>query len=263
MVMTADPARAGKTVVPTPELVPPADDLGFDSAFVKQMASWPIIAVGFVLAAWVGHVFTPYAPVALLCLGMILAAVIDGWKFKVPNWLTIPLILSGWGIGLLHTLNVVLGPGPVTAAAQEATPLGGGFAAALVGTAIGWALLFPALFMGGMGQGDVKMQMGFGSWVGALYGAQEGIWTTIFAVFAGMIAGGVIALAMMIARGQLHKNLSNFREIFLDFKVLAQAGPKQAAARAQQRRPHWHRLPYGIPLCIGFVGYLGYLYWIN
>ena len=42
--------------------------------------------------------------------------------------------------------------------------------AALFGTLIGWVLLFPALFIGGMGQGDVKMQMGFGSWIGATFG---------------------------------------------------------------------------------------------
>ena len=41
---------------------------------------------------------------------MIVAAVIDGWKFKVPNWLTLPLVLSGWAIGLLHdfTLRALL-----------------------------------------------------------------------------------------------------------------------------------------------------------
>ena len=66
--------------------------------------------------------------------------------------------------------------------------------------------------------------------------------------------------AMMVARGQLHKNLGNVKEIFADFKVMAQSGVKAAAQRAQARRPTWHRLPYGIPLCIGFVGYLGYLH---
>jgi prepilin peptidase CpaA len=58
----------------------------------------------------------------------------------------------------------------------------------------------------------------------------------------------------------LHRNLQNFREILRDFQVMAMAGPKYAAERAQKRRPYWHRLPYGIPLCIGFVGYLMYLY---
>jgi prepilin peptidase CpaA len=239
---------------------PAVDDLGIDREFAMQMASWPIIAVGFAFAAWLGHQINVYVPVALLCLGMIVAAVVDGWKFKVPNWLTIPLVLSGWGIGLLHQFGVAIGPGPVADAYREATPLGGGVSAALLCTAIGFAMLFPALFMGGMGQGDVKMQMGFGSWVGALYGGHEGAWTTVFAVCCGMLVGGVIALGMMFVRGELHKNSQNFKEIVTDLKVLALAGPKYASERAKQRRPHWHRLPYGIPLCIGFVGYLVYLY---
>jgi prepilin peptidase CpaA len=242
--------------------VPPAaNDHEIDAAFLRQMARVPVIAVAFVLAAWLAHLVWAPAPVALLCAGMITAAVIDGWKFKVPNWLTLPLVLAGWGIGLLHDFGVAVGPGPVADAARELAPLGGGVAAALLGTFIGFAMLFPALFMGGMGQGDVKMQMGFGSWVGALYGAQEGPWTVFWAVACGFVAGGVIGLAMMLLRGELHKNLKNFKEIVLDFKVLALAGPKEAAARAQSRRPNWHRLPYGIPLCIGFVGYLSYLYW--
>ena len=104
------------------------------------------------------------------------------------------------------------------------------------------------------------MQMGFGAWVGALYGGHEGTWTTIIAVCCGMIAGGVIAVVMMLLRGDLHKNSQNFQEIITDFQVLALAGPKYASARAKSRRSGWHRLPYGIPLCIGFVGYLVYLY---
>lgn len=247
----------------TPAPVAPAtsaDDLGLDREFLTQVASWPVIAVGFTAAAWLGHQVSPYIPVVLLCLGMITAAVIDGWKFKVPNWLTLPLVLSGWGIGLLHDWGVAVGPGPIDAQLRLETPLGGGVSAALLCTAIGFAMLFPALFMGGMGQGDVKMQMGFGSWVGALYGGHEGGWTTVMAVCAGMIVGGVIALGMMLLRGQLQRNAQNLREILTDFRVLALAGPKAASERAKSRRPNWHRLPYGIPLCIGFLGYLAYLY---
>jgi hypothetical protein len=28
------------------------------------------------------------------------------------------------------------------------------------------------------------------------------------------------------------------------------------AARAAERKPRMHLLPYGVPLCIGFIGYL-------
>src|SRR5260370_13531490 len=86
-------------------------------------------------------------------VAMIASAVMDGWKFKVPNWLTFPLILSGWALGLLHNLDWLSGAG--------------GIGASLAGTALGFALLLPIYAIGGMGAGDVKMQMGFGSWIGA------------------------------------------------------------------------------------------------
>ena len=32
------------------------------------------------------------------------------------------------------------------------------------------------------------------------------------------------------------------------------------ADKAKERKPRMHLLPYGIPLCIGFVGYLIFLH---
>src|SRR5206468_4649889 len=95
-------------------------------------------------------------PLWFICLAMVVAAVIDGWKLKVPNWLTFPLIFSGWGLGLLQNLGAIAcfnGP--------HGTPYDGGIGAALAGTALGFALLLPVYAIGGMGAGDVKMQMGF------------------------------------------------------------------------------------------------------
>ena len=76
----------------------------------------------------------------------------------------------------------------------------------------------------------------------------------------GAVVGGICGLVMMVARRKFKKNLSNFREIAVDLKVLATVGPSAAAARSSSRRPGWDRLPYGIPLCIGFLGYLAYRY---
>jgi len=246
---------------PLNRTAPPADDLGLDPAFVRMLARVPVIAAGLVLVTWLGQQLSPVVPVVLLCAAMILAAVIDGWKFKVPNWLTLPLIMAGWGLGLLNTLGVPIGPGPVEAALRDAFPASGGLTASLWGTLVAFALLFPVCFIGGMGQGDVKMQTGFGAWVAVLYGAHEGLWTIVYAVCAGYVVGGVLGLLMMLLRGQLHRNASNFKEILTDLRLIVTAGPKAASQRAYQRRTTWHRLPYGIPLCLGFVGYLGYLHW--
>ena len=43
-------------------------------------------------------------PILCICAGMIAAAVIDWWKFKVPNRLTFPLIFAGWALGLFHNI---------------------------------------------------------------------------------------------------------------------------------------------------------------
>lgn len=248
---------AAPLTAPAPNLAP-ADDLGLDRAFLMSMARIPLLALIWVAAVAVLSLVTPsiapdtlhLAPVLVICVGMVLAAAIDGYAFKVPNWVTLALVLSGWYLGLLHDLNIRVDDGT------------GGIGSALLGTLIGWALLFPVLFIGGMGQGDVKMQMGFGAWVGATFGITtgDGGWILVWAFCLGVIAGGVFGLVMMAMRRQFYKNFSNFKEILTDLHVMVTLGPKAAAARANDRRKDWVRLPYGVPLCVGFLGYLWYLY---
>ena len=246
-------ATAPQSVAVLPNAGSPANDLGIDRAFALQMAQVPFIALGFVLLAFLSHVLwgaiadegaPNYGPLVVLCAGMVLAAVIDGWAFKVPNWLTLSLVLSGWLIGLLHSCGIPIDAGQ------------GGIGAALLCTIVGFALLFPLLAIVGMGQGDVKMLMGFGAWVGAYYGGREALLILVWAFCLGAIAGGVFGLIMMGCRRKFSKNMSNFKDILVDLRVMATMGPSAAAARSNSRRSSWDRLPYGIPLCVGFLGYL-------
>ena len=41
-------------------------------------------------------------------------------------------------------------------------------------------------------------------------------------------------------------------------RIKAEEKALKAAARANERRKSWIRLPYGVPLCVGFLGYLCY-----
>jgi prepilin peptidase CpaA len=185
-------------------------------------------------------------PVLVVCAGMIAAAVIDWWKFKVPNKLTFPLIISGWLLGLLNMFQLV--------------PHGGigWIGDALAGTFLACALLVPVYAIGGMGAGDVKMTMGFGSWIGAFYGWNEGWLIIVVAFCAGTIVGGIIGLVMIVFRGNYRGNMQHVREIIGD--AFTASGVADMHDKANKRRPRWHRLPYGVPLCIGFVGYLIYYY---
>ena len=183
-------------------------------------------------------------PLWFICIAMIASAVIDWWMFKVPNWLTFPVIISGWIFGLIHTFGGHL-------VASDGV---GGIVDSLAGTAWGFLLLLPIYAIGGMGAGDVKMTMGFGSWVGAFFGIAAGWWHIMIAFFVGAIAGGIIGLGMMAFRRQYRQNLQHMQVIMMDLFTAGSLG--KMSARAKERRPRWHRLPYGVPLCIGFVGYL-------
>jgi prepilin peptidase CpaA len=185
-----------------------------------------------------------YWPVFFICAAMLASAIIDWWKFKVPNLLTMPVIVSGWLFGLLHTCGVHTGGA-------------GGIGYALLGTLVGMLLLIPYM-LGGMGAGDVKMCMGFGAWIGAYYGDKGDALTIIlYSQFWGIIVGGIIAVIMILLRGEFRKNLEHTRAILMD--VLTAGSLGKVAERANERRPRWHRLPYGVPMCIGFLLYLGWV----
>src|SRR5262245_24583174 len=110
-------------------------------------------------------------PLLVICAGMIAAAVIDWWKFKVPNRLTFPLIVSGWLLGLANDFGLEGGAG--------------GIGASLLGTLVALGLMLPIYSIGGMGAGDVKMTMGFGAWIGAFYGVPAGVSIIFWAFCAG------------------------------------------------------------------------------
>jgi prepilin peptidase CpaA len=195
-----------------------------------------MLSMSYILSHW---------PLTIVCAAMIGAAVIDGWKLKVPNWLTFPLILSGWLLGLLNNFEL-LEPGGFQ----------GGIGAAIAGAFLGFGLLFPVYAIGGMGAGDVKMQMGFGAWIGAFYGFSGGAMSIIWWAFAwAVIIGGVLATIMIVARGRYRQNLANTQEILAD---LFGQGIEGASVNAAKRKPRMHLLPYGIPLCLGFVAYLSF-----
>src|SRR4029078_1087479 len=88
-------------------------------------------------------------PICVVTITLIVAAVIDGLQLKVPNWITFPMIISGW------VYSIALSP----YAGWDVLMY------RMIGTAVGLALLLPAYAIGGMGAGDVKLLAGVGAWV--------------------------------------------------------------------------------------------------
>jgi len=251
------------TLEPKTAPAKPDESLGLDREFVAQMARMPLLSLAWVAAGVVAYqVWAAVHPAGLnagplvvVCFGMLLAAFIDGWALKVPNWVTLPLVLSGWMLGLCHDLGMQVDSGT------------GGFVHSFLATLVGFGLLFPMLAIRGVGEGDVKMQMGFAAWIGAFFGmgdttAAAGLnafkWPgVVFWSFAlGAIFGGVFGLAMILIRRQWGANKSMLQEIGKDLKMFASGNVSEATQRAEERRKVWVKLPYGIPLCVGFLMYL-------
>jgi prepilin peptidase CpaA len=178
-----------------------------------------------------GAVVLPWA-VWLVTIVLVVAAVIDGWKLKVPNWITYPLVFGGW------IYSACLSP----YAGWE------GFVWSLVGTVVGLALLLPAYAIGGMGAGDVKLLAGVGAWVWSIH--------TFWGFAVGTIAGGVIAVVMVLFRRSWTKHKDQFWMIFTE--ILTVRDPEKLAALAAERKASMVLLPYGIPIAIGTIAYFAW-----
>jgi prepilin peptidase CpaA len=160
---------------------------------------------------------------------LVVAALIDGYKLKVPNWLTYPMVLSGWVAS-----GIFFG--------------WAGLGSSVLGTAVGLGLLLPLYAIGGMGAGDVKLLAGVGAWVGATH--------TLWAFVVSAFVGAAIALGMVIYRRkwQHHRNL--FLMIFTE--ILVVRSPSRLSALAAERKGAMMLLPYGIPIAIGSIAYFAW-----
>ena len=153
----------------------------------------------------------------LVTVVLVLAAVIDGFELKVPNWVTFPFIVSGW---LYSTL----------AFGWE------GLGWSLLGTVMGLALLLPAYAIGGMGAGDVKLLAGVGAWV---YGTH-----TVYAFAVSAVVGAVLASAWCWLAGDGRSTPAQFMVILNEILVIR--NPEQLAADCRPAKAHdvaaalWH-----------------------
>lgn len=119
----------------------------------------------------------------LLILILLIATSIDLFTHKIPNWLSFGLL----GLGLV----------------LQACFYGfSGFGISLAGAVIGLVLLLPFYIIKSLGAGDVKLMAGGGSFLG-----YELI---TFAVAATIISGGLLGLAVLIAKGGMTPFLTRY-----------------------------------------------------
>jgi len=115
----------------------------------------------------------------LLALGLV-AAYTDIRHRQVPNWLVLPALLSGLVLGTV-------------------SGGWGGLLGALGGTAMCGGIFVIMYMLGGMGGGDVKLIAA----AGALAGWPGAVNVLVYSV----LAGGVMAVGVLLLRGRLFRTL--------------------------------------------------------
>ena len=184
----------------------------------------------------IGAGFTEHWQVWLVAVVLIVAAVIDGYQLKVPNWLTYPMILSGWAYSM-------------AAFAWDGMPWYEGLGWSLLGTVVGLALLMPAYAIGGMGAGDVKLLAGVGAWMYSTH--------TFYAFCVSTVVGAVLAVGMVLCRKAWKKHSDQFWLILNEIMVIR--NPDTLSAIAAERKSSMLLLPYGIPIAIGTIAYFAWM----
>lgn len=157
---------------------------------------------------------------------LIVAAVIDVRRHRIPNWLTLSGLLFGLGYSII-----------------EPFWRDHGFLWALGGAAIGFCVFFPLWLLRMMGAGDVKLM--------AMAGSLLGIHAVIPAVIGTLIVGGVFALGFAIRRSRLRDLFANIgRMLHLGGIAVLVGAPVRIAASGWESVG---KLAFAVPIATGTI----------
>jgi prepilin peptidase CpaA len=180
----------------------------------------------------------PILCAVVLCVWLLAAAVIDVRSRRIPNWLVGSGVISALALHLLAPFGTGL------FAFWWGSP---GVSQSLLGLLTGLALFMPLYLLRAVGAGDVKLLAMVGAWLGPqlLLGA------TLLSV----LAGGVMAIVVMLASRTSLQVLTNVRVMLTTAFVGMHAG-KLSALDAPP--PGSVRLPYALAIAIGSMAQVGW-----
>lgn len=159
---------------------------------------------------------------AVLVPGILVASWIDIAERRVPNWLNLALIVTGF-------------------AAQIAFFGWSGASAGMLGLLTGFGLLIIPWTMHAMGAGDVKLMAAIGVWFGPTL--------TFYSFSLGAVLGGITAVVMILSARRLGAACANMA-IILE-KCTSRATIFSEYGSVKSFGSSGQLLPYGVPLTAG------------
>jgi prepilin peptidase CpaA len=177
----------------------------------------------------VQHLFT--VPLLVVLGAVLFAAIVDLWKYKIHNVVTIPLLISGV---IYHAVS----------------PDGNGVAQSLLGAFFGMATLGVFYCMGGMGAGDVKLLAAIGAWLC--------LPLTFWVFIASSLATGVYAIILILAYGRVAQTWVNLRIIYYRMTTVARhLGAEDHVEEAVKQDDRRKRvIPFAAMVAVGLIALL-------
>ena len=166
---------------------------------------------------------------AVIALGAA-ASAIDWTTRRIPNALTFGAAAAG--------LVFALATGGLDALLWSAAGFG-----------LGLVLFLPLFALRAMGGGDVKLLAAFGAWLGPALVC----WVAVY----GAIAGGLLALPLIVWRGRFRATLVNLWALVAHWRA---AGLKPHP-EVTLDNPAAVRMPYALPISLGALATLWLRVW--
>lgn len=157
---------------------------------------------------------------------LVLAAIQDLQTRRIPNWLSLGLLLAG--LARSFTSDATLTPSN-----------------AFAGFALGFALTFILFAIGALGGGDVKLLSGVGAWLGPIPVLQ------VFAV-AALIGMGIVLIQAHI-QGRTATLLRNSAMVAINLVHIGDVGLDHATETGKSCRSVDRPLPYAVPVLLAVI----------
>jgi len=140
---------------------------------------------------------------------------IDWWTRRIPNWLTIPALLTGL------SLSALLSGWP-------------GAKASLEGAGISLGVLLPFVMVQGLGAGDWKLMGALGAFLGPS--------RTIVVLLGTVLIAGMMSLVEIIRQRKVRETLSNLWVLFVAYSTFHVANVRDVSLE----NPGLLKIPFGV-----------------
>lgn len=172
----------------------------------------------------------PASLLLALLTGTLLSAVaFDLHSRRIPN----KLVLAGLTAALAFHVSALF---------AATMPLAGpAWWSPLAGAAVGFALMIPLHLLRAMGAGDVKLMAMVGAFIGPVAVTSATLYT--------LLAGGLLSLVFMLARGVAAQTLANIRFMLTDLALRRSSG--QSLRLPPPLQTTAARLPYAVAIAMG------------